>query len=73
MPDPFSTEYAPPAPTATAKEVVASKSVAQPLPAEAAPLVPVTKAGATPFGFNPTVYGTGKPRRVVIRGKIARD
>jgi hypothetical protein len=72
MSDPFKSDYAAPAGTVPAPSV-------PPRPADMVQMVPsrptlkVNPAGQQDFGFEPQRYGLGKPRRIVIRGKIARE
>jgi hypothetical protein len=69
MQNPFSSDYVSatvtgPSPVETvAKEVTSCTSVAVP--------PPINEAVVTAYGFEPERYGLGKPRRIVIRGKIA--
>jgi hypothetical protein len=69
MPSPFNSSYVNTSVTAaTPMEVAAQKEV--PRTSGTAP-VPEVKAGQAGYGFDPTRYGLGKPRRIIIRGKIA--
>jgi len=69
MPDPhhpFSTEYIERSHPTEADEGEAQQSLSHTVadqPTDSTPLEPVIE----------TKYGTGKPRRVVIRGKISRE
>lgn len=69
MPNPFSSEYVSSNITGgDKKNIIAAKSTE---------IIQVATAATTPsnaesleFGFDPHRYGLGKPKRVVIRGKI---
>ena len=71
MPNPFSSDY-----VSTSVTEIAPASPAPGVKAATAPTggaVPHSAEGAEPkaYGFEPQRYGLGKPRRIVIRGKIA--
>jgi hypothetical protein len=71
MPDPFKSDYISSSVTGTSPTDVTT--VAKP-PQESAAVFPVTSdLGARAFGFEPERYGLGKPKRVLIRGKIASE
>jgi hypothetical protein len=70
MPDPehlFSTEYTKGSRPTEADEGAVEQSLSQ--------TVAVPPEGSTPLEhvIETKVYGTGKPRRVLIRGKISRE
>lgn len=71
MPNPFSSDYVP----SKATQAVPTAATAQTAVATVAtgerPQEPVEVADSKDYGFEPQRYGLGKPRRVVIRGKIA--
>jgi len=70
MPNPFSSDYVPNPATQVAEPQLAKKAAvteAAPAPPVVATTVPETNA----YGFEPRRYGLGKPRRVVVRGKVA--
>ena len=72
MSDPFKTDYA--GEPTTAAQV--GKAAAEPQVDPALPLAgstePLRSTNQPPdFGFQPSIYGTGKPRRIIIRGKIS--
>lgn len=71
MPNPFSSDYI----SATVTRTVTVP--ASPAPKIGAAQTPITLFGegtkAKIYGFEPERYGLGKPRRIVVRGKIARE
>jgi len=70
MPYPFSPEYAP----TPATQVQAPQVVPIAPAAATSPQVTVATAQQTPAAeFKTTAYGTGKPKRVIIRGKVTSD
>lgn len=71
MKNPFSSDYVP----SQATQAVPAAALAQKVAVTAAtgqgPPQPAEGADPKAYGFEPQRYGLGKPRRVVIRGKIA--
>lgn len=70
MPNPFSSDYV----SSQATQAIPALAPAQiSATAVAGERPPESTEGADPqaYGFQPQRYGLGKPRRVVIRGKIA--
>lgn len=73
MPNPFSSEYASSSLTDTSVAATKFPDTKRDIPQAATidPLDDVT--GSSTFGFEPERYGLGKPKRIVIRGKITRE
>lgn len=71
MPNPFSSDYVFTAATETVPAGTAPKVKAATVLTSGAVPTPVEEPEAKAYGFEPQRYGLGKPRRVVIRGKIA--
>lgn len=71
MPDPFSSEYL--SSNVTGTSSVTMSPVTTP-PQESVAIFPATSdAESRAFGLEPERYGLGKPKRVLIRGKIASE
>jgi len=70
MQNPFSSEYVSPhdiRTTTTSANTIGETGMA-------ATNIPVgSEAASRSYGFEPERYGSGKPRRVVIRGAITRE
>ena len=72
MSDPFKTDYTDQPVTTAIVGMAKIESKANPALSSAAPTAHTTPSIRPPdFGFQPSIYGTGKPRRVIIRGKIS--
>ena len=73
MPNPFSSDYVPSSAPTTQAVPAAAPTQEAAVTAATAERTPERPQGADPkdYGFEPQRYGLGKPRRVVIRGKIA--
>jgi hypothetical protein len=73
MRDPFSSDYlsANVTDTATTTAISAATPVTKKVSSAITPSS--VNADLREFGFEPERYGLGKPRRIVIRGKIARE
>ncbi len=68
MPDPFSSEYA-------RTPQTRASIVTEPARTQTPELPTAQQVSIDPnsFGFEPELYGLGKPRRVILRGKISSD
>jgi len=73
MSDPFKSDYVVSTqPITTSQTVTTTPQLEAPAVAKSlSTSVTALTGGAQVFGFEPRLYGTGKPRRIVIRGKIA--
>lgn len=69
MSDPFNSEYV--SATVTGKSAPATAGVSASQVAAAQTATAVSAAEPKAYGFEPERYGLGKPRRIVVRGKIA--
>ena len=75
MPDPFKSDY-----SGSPLTPQANKNQTPSLNSDSTKSTVGTTASATDFnhqpanfGFKPEFYGTGKPRRIIVRGKISID
>lgn len=71
MSDPFKSDYISSSVTGTSPTDVTA--VATPSQESAAVFPATSDIGARAFGFEPERYGLGKPKRILIRGKIASE
>jgi len=73
MSDPFSSEYA--SGNLTSTSVAATKFTGTKRDISGAATIDSSAGDAesSTFGFEPERYGLGKPKRIVIRGKITRE
>lgn len=71
MPNPFSSDYVPSQATQAVPAAAPAPKAAVTAATAARPPSPTEGADPKAYGFEPQRYGLGKPRRVVIRGKIA--
>lgn len=73
MRDPFSSDYVSANTTdnATTAAISAETGDNAKIPETIIPSASI--AGAREYGFEPERYGLGKPKRIVIRGKVARE
>ena len=73
MSDAFSSEYVSSSLTSTVVAVTKPTDTKSNI-SEAATISPSAgDAESSAFGFEPDRYGLGKPKRIVIRGKITRE
>lgn len=73
MQDPFSSEYASTVITATSVTTALPLGQVHKAKGSSATGPAAGDLDSRAFGFEPERYGLGKPRRIVIRGKIASD
>jgi hypothetical protein len=71
MSDPFSSDYVPSQATQAVPVAARAQKPAVTAATGERPLGSAEGADPKAYGFEPQRYGLGKPRRVVIRGKIA--
>jgi hypothetical protein len=71
MPNPFSSDYVLTQATQATPATAPAANTAVTAATGEAPPESSEGAAAKAYGFEPQRYGLGKPRRVVIRGKIA--
>ncbi len=71
MQNPFSSDYVESQATQAVPAAAPAQKVAVTAATGQAPPEPVEGADPKTYGFEPQRYGLGKPRRVVVRGKIA--
>lgn len=73
MQDPFSSEYVSTTVTETSTTTAASATTTSAAQVSEVIIPAVSDAEPRAYGFEPERYGLGKPKRIVIRGKIARE